>query len=188
MLTKRKTVTLIFIVFFLWIFGFFIFIYKSDHIKSEEKAKIAVVFTGRKIRLEKALKLLREEKISELFISGVHKKTTPFIFKRYYDVQKKDNITLGYDAKNTEENALETIEWIKKKNLKTIMLITDSEHMLRCLLEMKKRTSIRIIPYPIFPSKRRLKPLLLEYNKCLPILVFNGTKTLSKMFLSFLNH
>ena len=46
----------------------------------------------------------------------------------------KNNITLGFEAKNTMQNALETSNWISENNIKSFLLVTDNWHMKRSLL------------------------------------------------------
>jgi uncharacterized SAM-binding protein YcdF (DUF218 family) len=187
MFFQKKTLLFSFLVLFFWIMGFGIFAYKTQTIKEGFLAKRAVVFTGAKNRLTTACDLLRDGKISDLFISGVNKNVTKETLQKYYAFCKNNKVTLGYQARNTKENAKETLDWIKSNKIKEILLITDSEHMLRCLFEMEQRTSIKIVPYPIRSKNLRFKKLFLEYNKFISSVVFSDTENLSKILRFFSN-
>ena len=47
----------------------------------------------------------------------------------------ENKIELGRKAKNTIENAIETEEWIRKNNIKSIRLVTSSYHIPRSMQE-----------------------------------------------------
>ena len=66
----------------------------------------------------------------------------------------QEKIELGYWAKTTHMNAIETTEWVRKNNITSAILVTSFYHMPRSLLEMKRTESnLKIIPYSIFPKE-----------------------------------
>ena len=151
----------------LWVAGFVWFIYWSENVQSHGYSQAAVVFTGRGVRLKESLRLLREKKIEKLFVSGVNPKISFKTLQNYYKFKSDDPIALGYQANNTAENAVETAQWLSRHNILSFLLITDSEHMIRSLLELKKHTLAKIIPHTIRNTHRRYKVLWMEYHKCL---------------------
>jgi uncharacterized SAM-binding protein YcdF (DUF218 family) len=83
-------------------------------------------------------------------------------------------ITLGYQATTTEENALETREWITKNNIKTVRLITGNYHMARSLLEFHHMIpNVKIYAHPVTQPELTLDNrdfwvlIAVEYHKTL---------------------
>lgn len=167
----------------LWIVGFFVFLGNiPTHIYDKNTPTDAiVVLTGDNARIETGLALLKQGLAPKLFISGVEEKFASNTIAR---VRKKgfkmySDVTLGYQADTTTENALETAEWITLEKLDSIRLVTSHYHMVRSLLEFKRRLpKTRIIPHPITPigaqnwwqSPRGIRLVFLEYNKSLVVL------------------
>ncbi|WP_310649478.1 YdcF family protein [Candidatus Liberibacter sp.] len=138
-----------------------------------------IVLTGETNRIEKAFELL-ENKIGErLLVSGVHRSISKNKFLQK-NPQKKNLIMcyvdIGYEARNTTENARESSEWARKNRYKKVLIVTSDYHMLRSILELKQIDKFtRFIPYPVvsniaqrnvFISKlQMLKVLFIEYLK-----------------------
>lgn len=108
-------------------------------------------------RVEAGLKILSEKKSEKLFISGVYdatklKEILVFSDKDIYELLfQHPQIELGRQAQTTEENAIETYEWIIKNNIKSIRLVTSNYHMPRSLFEFRKLLpNIEIIANPVF--------------------------------------
>lgn len=123
----------------------------KNHVTIENTA--AVVFTGASQRLKTGLDLLRSKKIQQLFISGVyHGNHVRDILEFKQDEQDLANaVILGYDATNTQGNAIETFEWLKKQpHIRALYVITNDYHMPRSLLQLGYLVrDVRIIPYAI---------------------------------------
>ena len=52
---------------------------------------------------------------------------------------------------NTVENAIETSEWIRKNNVKSIRLVTSNYHIPRSLEEFRSlNPQVKIIPHPVY--------------------------------------
>lgn len=163
----------------LWLLGGVRFLWKIHHYEPIfcVNSQAIIVLTGESSRLYRGAQLLSHNPQSHLFISGVNseiskKDLQPFL--QLTDQQLTLSVTLGYDAKNTQGNAAESYEWIKKFNTNSIALVTAHYHMPRSLIEFKKMfqhyTIIPVAVVPtIFTEKSRLATkatiLLVEYNK-----------------------
>ena len=164
----------------LWGLGFVSFVLWCEKDQEEGQAQAAVVLTGRTARLEEALRLLKNGVVQNIFVSGVNPKTSKRMLQKHYHFDDNAPIELGYKSHNTAENAEETAQWIDRNKVKSFRLVTDSEHMARSFLEMKKKTKAKIILHPIAPTKRRYKILLKEYHKCLFLGLLTGIQYFSK--------
>lgn len=98
-----------------------------------------------------------------IFISGVHPEESLKSILRILEAsgvvchqdraQLASATYLGYDAKNTQENAEETAAWLKKMSVTSLRLVTAAYHMPRSLLEFEHLLPhITIIPHPVFPN------------------------------------
>lgn len=149
-----------------WIFGFMIFMimawcygffWYAEKIPGEVKDETTltdaiVVLTGGKNRISVGLQLLHANKAPKLFVSGVHEHVTFDEFVRH-SKGIKDKISLGYDASDTHENAIETREWAMKQKLKSIRLVTSAYHMRRSLFEFKRLLpDLKIVPHPVYSN------------------------------------
>ena len=94
----------------------------------------------------------------------------------------ENKIELGRKAKNTIENAIETEEWIRKNNIKSIRLVTSSYHIPRSMQEfiiyVTKENDLEVILNPIYSpnvnhnwwkSWGTFRLLIMEYNKFLVV-------------------
>ena len=170
--------------FLLWLVGFICFIGFTYvlRFKTPDSHTITcdavVVFTGQKGRLQAAYKLYQSSHAKCLFVSGVDKGT---MVRDLFSLNNNDRIELGYDARNTRTNAIETAGWLDSfnmnKNIKKICLVTHLYHMPRSLLEMhhtiKDSPFLNVLPYPLpqtYPwwrSWRSAWVIFREYHKCI---------------------
>ena len=112
-----------------------------------------VTLTGGTDRIATGIRLLEEKNNAQLLISGVNKQVPPAEILRMVPSHLTDKITLGYLAETTAENALETANWIRQKNIQSILLVTSFYHMPRSMFEILKHTPhLTIVPYPVFPK------------------------------------
>lgn len=149
--------------------GFCIFVYKISTCPPINKKALSlknistvVVFSGTSKRLHASLHLLKKKPIQDIFISGVNHCVHPKRLLLFYAKNKNNQtrVNLGYKAKNTLENALETKEWLEKNNISTFYLITSYYHMPRSFHLMKSALpKATIIPISVHPSH---PPLTLE--------------------------
>jgi uncharacterized SAM-binding protein YcdF (DUF218 family) len=97
---------------------------------------LIVVFTGDKGRIPLALTKSTEYKQPNLFITGVYtSNTVDSILKLRKEYSKQINsnlIEIDYDARNTVENTISTLRYLrKKKNMKNVLIISHDYHILR---------------------------------------------------------
>lgn len=172
-----KILKIIFIIIIFWIIGFCVFINQIITIKPimTVKSDAIVVLTGGKGRIDAGIDLLFNNYADHLFISGVGQKADLNDLVKYLEsftpeqVEKlKHKITLGHFASSTEENAVETKEWIAKHKYKNIILVTSNYHMPRSLYLFKFLIpNISITPYSLVKNSISLKLAFMEYNKYL---------------------
>jgi uncharacterized SAM-binding protein YcdF (DUF218 family) len=173
-------------LFALWIVGLFIFVNNIPTTieDSESVTDGIVILTGGTNRLDTGIKLLNENKAQKLFISGVGKEANLasllILSGNLPDniAYIVDKIQLGYEAKNTKENAAEAAKWVRDNNYKSIRLVTSNYHINRSMSQFKKQLpDVNIIANPVMPENFSLdkwwesgtmkKLLVLEYNKYL---------------------
>lgn len=147
-------------------------------------ADAAVVLTGGAERLDEGLNLLQRGQAKRLLVSGVH----PDVNKAALgEVTGRADlleccVDLGFDARNTEENAREIAEWAHAHGYDSLRVVTAAYHMPRSLLELRRTApSITYLPHPVFPERIRLQDwwrwpgtvelLVGEYHKYLAALV-----------------
>jgi uncharacterized SAM-binding protein YcdF (DUF218 family) len=146
-----------------------------------------IVLTGGGDRLAEGFRLLDRGLAKRLLVSGVATGVTlPQLIDRLGD--QRDSVpsaeelaccvTLGYEAGDTVGNADESAQWVRSNGAKTVRLVTANYHMIRSLLEFRRKVpGLTVVPNPVFPGEVRdphwfVKPrtLLLiinEYHKYL---------------------
>lgn len=182
---KRKTIGFLATIVIAWSIGLIWFI---DNIPQSprfpsKKTDAIVVFTGGSLRFETGLKLLEKGLAEKFFVSGVHSGVDVqelLRISRQTPGQLDCCVFLGYEADNTQGNAIETAQWMIQQNIKTIRLITGSYHMPRSLSELEYvLPKTEIILHPVFPDHVKLDDwykwpgttalIIGEYNKTLLI-------------------
>ena len=169
-----------------WFGGFVWFAHyiNSYDIDTSTKTDAIIVLTGGKNRISEGIRLLNENLADKLFISGVPADVSIKQIEKQAKVYANDEnkIELGRKATNTIENAIETEEWIKKNNIKSIRLVTSSYHIQRSLQEfiiyVTMESNLEVILNPIYSPNVNLKwwkswgtfrLLIMEYNKFLVV-------------------
>lgn len=96
---------------------------------------LIVVFTGASGRIPYALKLAKKFKQNQIFISGVYSKNSiqsliiPLKNRTGIDV---NYLELDYQARNTVENILSTLQYLRKnKNFQNILIVSHDYHIMR---------------------------------------------------------
>ena len=171
----------------LWVIGFIVFSAIAIGVKYRpvEQAEAIVALTGGSDRIGESIQLLKKEYAPRLFISGVNENVTGYHLLKEVEPEWKEKIELGYWAKTTQMNALETAEWARKNKISSIILVTSFYHMPRSLLEIKETIpELKITPYAVFPQSfeentkwihtRYAWQLFLEYHKYLIVYFFKG--------------
>lgn len=174
--------------FTVWCLGFVYFAHyiNSYDIDKTTKTDAIIVLTGGRNRISEGIKLLNNNLADRLFISGVPQNISIGQIEKQAEItaDDKNKIELGRKAKNTIENAIETEEWIKKNDIKSIRLVTSSYHIPRSLQEfiiyVTAENDLKVILNPIYSPNVNLKwwkswgtfrLLLMEYNKFLIVYV-----------------
>ena len=156
---------------------------------SSKRTSNIVILTGGSNRIRDGLKIIKNLESSaiintKLLISGTGKGFTLSNVKKLLPKNKSLNlflkccIELDNKSKNTHSNAIETLKWAKKKNIKTFILITSNYHMPRAALEFKAQMpNFEIITHPITPKKHDISNwmhsfetfslIFIEYSKFL---------------------
>lgn len=120
------------------------------------KTDVIAVLTGGSGRLEAGLDALAQGLAGRVFVSGVYQGVEVTELLRLA-TDRPDRfsccVTLGYSADNTEGNALETAEWARKHDARSIRLVTGAYHMPRSLLEFSHAMpDAVIVAHPVFPD------------------------------------
>jgi uncharacterized SAM-binding protein YcdF (DUF218 family) len=140
-----------------------------------------VVLTGGSARLSVGFDLLRAGKARKLFISGVYRGVE---VRELLALSSKSGndleccVELGYDADDTEGNAVETARWMADEGFHSLRVVTANYHMPRSLVEFRRALpGVTLVPHPVSPSKVRLdgwwgwpgtaELIVSEYNKYL---------------------
>ena len=153
----RSFVFILLILLIALCFGLRFFIYRIciPPVSPPASVEAMVILTGGKDRLLQGIDLFQTHQNSrKLLISGVHKTIEPGVLRNFFkDPPFHNHIDLGYEAIDTNGNAQETAQWLKKNNIQSFILVTSYYHMPRSLLEMKRTVQNQALyPYPLFPS------------------------------------
>ena len=111
-----------------------------------------VALTGEDARLVPAVALLEEGAAPRLLISGVFPGTTKSDLKSLTHGGARFDCCadLGFAARDTHSNALETARWVKNHNVKSLIVVTASYHMPRSLVEFAAAMpQVRLIAFPV---------------------------------------
>ena len=93
---------------------------------------LIVVFTGGPGRIEYAIKKAQEFKQPNVFITGVHEKNSVKNLITTIDPQETDHIELDYTARNTVENVVNTLKYLRNnRGLNKILIISSDYHIMR---------------------------------------------------------
>lgn len=94
---------------------------------------LIVVFTGGPGRIEFAVKKAQEFKQPNVFITGVHEKNSVKTLINPIDPNEQtDHIELDYTARNTVENVVSTLKYLRNnRGLNKILIISSDYHIMR---------------------------------------------------------
>lgn len=159
-------------------------IWFNQHINSYppddgSKTEAIIALTGGRNRIGEAISLLNQGMGDKLFISGVQKNISIKELEKRKDLNfiNNDKIFIGKESSNTVENAIETHNWLKQNNIKSIRLVTSNYHIPRSLEEFYSQdASLNIVIHPVFSENVKKSwwkswgsfyLISLEYNKFL---------------------
>lgn len=138
-------------LFFLLIQFYFLkqFYLHEDIVDETTFTQTIVVFSGGENRICTAVDLFKKELSDTLYISGLNPKSNKIqVLKatKCFDVDI-EKVFVDF-AKNTEENAEQTADWVIKNDIRSIRLVTTRDHMARSLLLLSKKIpTVMIIPH-----------------------------------------
>lgn len=157
-ISRFRLFVLLFCAAGLWTAGLFGFAARVNQKPADEtlKTDAIVALTGGTERLSTAVDLLKRGLAEKLLISGVDRKVDRLNLSQAIDElppELNDKIELGHIARNTTENALESLAWMKKNGFTSLRLVTASYHMPRSYSEFKNiMPDFTILPHPVFPQ------------------------------------
>lgn len=142
-----------------WLIGLFAFVWLAvpkDVADDGRATDVIVVLTGGSGRLEKGFELLAAGRSEAMFISGVYR-GVEVVELMQLSAQTPQEVeccvTLGYNAADTHENALETRDWAVAEGHRSLRLVTANYHMPRSLYEFRRAMpDAEIIPHPVTPQ------------------------------------
>lgn len=154
-----------------WMLGFAWFAAFLPQPLDGRETDAIVVLTGGAGRIDRGLALLEEGAAKRMLISGVDRSVRPGELAAEYrapDRLLSCCVTLGREAIDTRSNAIETAQWLERRDYRTVRLITTDWHMRRAALELRQALPAGVaIVYDAVPSRPSLTMLLREYNKYL---------------------
>jgi uncharacterized SAM-binding protein YcdF (DUF218 family) len=181
--TIKRTCFIVITLILIWGAGFLWFanVVPKTLEPDNQSTDAIVVLTGGSQRIATGLDLLENGQAKQMFISGVDPISGYGSLaqkNKNWPSDAKDKIVLGYDAKDTYGNGLETAEWMHKQKYQSLRLVTSAYHMQRSLLIFHNiMPNIQIIPHPVFQKtihakkwwlwKGTTRLIFSEYNKFL---------------------
>ena len=137
---------------------------------------LIVVFTGGQGRIEYAVKRAQEFKQPNVFITGVHEKNSVKTLMNPLTESvgdQTDHIELDYTARNTVENVVSTLKYLRNnRGLNKILVISSDYHIMRIkmifgtLVQDQEKFEFFFSPVPSnYLSMRSIKILYTEVFK-----------------------
>ena len=178
----KKLIFVIAVFASIWIGGLVDF---YGRISAQTTAEISnadaiIVLTGGKNRIEAGVELLRANKATRMFITGVGKDVGDLELLKRLGVQPQNakKISLGHEAIDTFGNVAEAQKWIAENKVESIILVTANYHMPRAFgLFSKTIPKTKIYPYSVispdfmleeWPTNQKVRKIILsEYHKFL---------------------
>jgi len=173
-LIKIKFILVFSILLLLYLLSFLNFISDIKYSKESFNSLTAVVvLTGSQGRLGAGLEYMENNPDIRMLITGVGSgvKYSDLLIDNSFN---KNNITLGFKAKNTFQNSIETFEWVKENKIREIILVTDNWHMKRAMfLFQSVIPNLKIYPmaiesinfYQFFYEPKILITIIIEHIK-----------------------
>ncbi|MET0369880.1 MAG: YdcF family protein [Sphingobium sp.] len=164
-------VRLIAVLLLAWLLGFVWFASFLPQPMDGRPTDAIVVLTGGAGRIDRGLALIEQGAAKRMLISGVDRSVRPVELAAQYHVPLRllaCCVTLGREAIDTRSNAIETANWLQRRDYKSVRLITTDWHMRRAALELRQALpGDQELIYDAVPSRPSLNMLAREYNKYL---------------------
>lgn len=155
----------------LWSLGFALFVAAMPTRVDNRATDGIVVLTGGPGRIQRGLGLLKAGKAKRMLVSGVDRRVKPHELAAEYGVSRTmfdRQVDLGHESVDTRSNATEAVNWLKRRNYKSVRLVTTDWHMARARFELSHLLGDDILLVAdAVPSDPQLIPLVKEYNKYL---------------------
>lgn len=149
-------------------FGFLIFASLTTRpaVSAKPRAEAIVALTGGTRRIRAAGKLLQAKQADRLLISGVNRVVSRAHLRKLLDIDEDlfaCCVDIGYAAQNTRGNAIETRQWARKHEFKSLIVVTSSYHMPRSLNELGNLLpAVDLFAHPVVPERFRNSPWWLD--------------------------
>ena len=133
---------------------------EQDEAQSLRPGVAVVALTGGADRIQDALDLLEKGYAGRLLITGVNPSLTRADVGRLAPRSAafiECCVDLGYEARNTIGNALETRSWLAHHGLRgPVIVVTSNYHMPRALAEFAHELpEVELIPFPVVSDRLR---------------------------------
>ena len=133
---------------------------EQDEARSLRRGVAVVALTGGADRIQDALDLLEKGYAGRLLITGVNPSLTKADVARLAPRAAaliECCVDLGYEARNTIGNALETRRWLAEHDLSgPVIVVTSNYHMPRALAEFAHELpGTELIPFPVVSDRLR---------------------------------
>lgn len=163
--------------------GFMVFASFATRPLSDERqtADGIVVLTGGQHRLEIGGNLLQERRAQRLLISGANRIASRADLRRLTGLPRATFdccVDIGYEARNTRENADETAQWLRDRGYQRLIVVTSSYHMPRSMAELSRRLpGVELYAHPVRIAGEERGPWWLD---------FQSARTLVAEYVKFL--
>jgi len=143
--------------------GFFWFVegLPTAEVAITRNADGIVVLTGRASRISDAIELLAAKRGKRLLITGVYPTTTSAAIARLvpeHQTLVSEYVDLDHSAVNTVGNAIQTRNWARANNFKSLIVVTSNYHMPRTMVELEHQLpEVELIAFPVLPEKVRVE-------------------------------
>ena len=171
--------------------GFYWFVegLPTEEVTLNRNADGIVVLTGRAPRISDAIELLAAKRGKRLLITGVYPTTSSAAIARLVPEHQQlvtEFVDLDHSAVNTVGNAIQTRNWARANDFKSLIVVTSNYHMPRTMVELEHQLpEVELIAFPVLQEKVRVetwwssfataKLLFAEYLKYLRAVVRTQT-------------